>query len=236
LVRAVQFARASEPMLDLVDQYARAKVAIDVGANEGLYTDRMYRVAAQVIAFEPIADLAASLQSRYPRARVEKCALSSSAGTRTLYVPYVSGRFLQTRASLDRSANPGMLSSEQLAPVRRLDDFAFDNVGLIKIDVEGHESDVLAGARATIARNRPALIVEIEERHHVGESARIVQALINLDYRLYFHRGGVLVEAGTLDFDELQPMAHAKAPFGKVDANYINNFLFVPTEQGPPVP
>ena len=51
-------------------------------------------------------------------------------------------------------------------PVKRLDDLHLDQVGLIKIDVEGHELAVLRGAADTLTRNRPAVLAEAEERHH----------------------------------------------------------------------
>jgi hypothetical protein len=43
-------------------------------------------------------------------------------------------------------------------------------VSLVKIDVEGHEADVLEGASELLERDRPALAVEIEQRHLVGRS------------------------------------------------------------------
>ena len=46
-------------------------------------------------------------------------------------------------------------------PITTLDAIATERVGLIKIDVEGHEAAVLAGARATIVRDHPVLFVEI---------------------------------------------------------------------------
>lgn len=46
-------------------------------------------------------------------------------------------------------------------PVRRLDDLAVGPVDLLKIDVEGMEMAVLAGAETTIARDRPFLFIEI---------------------------------------------------------------------------
>jgi FkbM family methyltransferase len=42
----------------------------------------------------------------------------------------------------------------------RLDDYELGPVSLIKIDVEGHEAHVLAGAVATIARDRPLICLE----------------------------------------------------------------------------
>ena len=49
-----------------------------------------------------------------------------------------------------------------------LDSLGQDAVGFIKIDVEGHEVDVLAGAREILRRDRPAILVEAEERHRQG--------------------------------------------------------------------
>jgi hypothetical protein len=46
-------------------------------------------------------------------------------------------------------------------PTRCLDSFNFDTVDLIKIDVEGHEYQVVKGALKTIQRCRPAVVVEI---------------------------------------------------------------------------
>ena len=45
--------------------------------------------------------------------------------------------------------------------VRTLDSFAFRDVCVIKVDVEGSEMEVLEGARETILRDRPPLIVEL---------------------------------------------------------------------------
>ncbi len=55
---------------------------------------------------------------------------------------------------------------------------------LIKVDVEGMEGDVIGGAEATIRRLRPALYVE-NDRHE--KSAALIEQLLGLGYRLYWH-------------------------------------------------
>ena len=47
------------------------------------------------------------------------------------------------------------------APLEMLDEFHLDNVSFIKIDTENFELQVLEGARETILRNKPVLIVEV---------------------------------------------------------------------------
>jgi len=46
-------------------------------------------------------------------------------------------------------------------PLKRLDDLNIENIGLIKIDVEGHEIHVLKGALETLKRNNyPPILFE----------------------------------------------------------------------------
>jgi hypothetical protein len=66
----------------------------------------------------------------------------------------------------NRGASPvvGCLddADEPLAfEMRTLDSFELDNVGFIKIDVEGAQLLVLMGAEETIKRNKPVMLVEI---------------------------------------------------------------------------
>jgi FkbM family methyltransferase len=56
-----------------------------------------------------------------------------------------------------RPTNRGRVSVD----VKTLDSFNFDNVGFIKIDVEGYERFVLEGAQALIQKDRPTIQLEI---------------------------------------------------------------------------
>jgi hypothetical protein len=55
--------------------------------------------------------------------------------------------------------------------VRTLDSFALADVRFIKVDVEGSEREVLDGARTTIARDRPALLLELLSGTHQDPGA-----------------------------------------------------------------
>ncbi|MDR3662623.1 MAG: FkbM family methyltransferase [Mycobacterium sp.] len=80
---------------------------------------------------------------------------------------------------------PRLQFSETLWPISKLDDvlarnrFAvpLDRISAIKIDVEGYEADVLAGAGATLDRHRPMLMIEGANR--VPE---VVSQLVARDY------------------------------------------------------
>jgi hypothetical protein len=55
--------------------------------------------------------------------------------------------------------------------VGTLDAFGFTDVRFIKADVEGSEREVLEGARATIARSRPIILLELLSGTHQDPGA-----------------------------------------------------------------
>lgn len=220
----------SNPIIPKLFQFIdQERGAIDVGANVGLFTLALHQRTRQVIAFEPLPALAAELRHRFgPSVQVLEVALSDRAGATTLFVPYEGQRAIESRASLNDDANPDFALRPLQVETRRLDAYGFDDVGIIKIDVEGHELAVLRGAEQTIRRCRPVLVVEIEERHHPGKSWEIIRYILGLGYSGLFLRGGLLVDIEQFDFATMQDEKNAKRPFAERSVDYINNFVFVP--------
>jgi FkbM family methyltransferase len=68
--------------------------------------------------------------------------------------------------------------------VERIDDLGLAACRLVKIDVEGMETEVLEGARATIARVRPLLYVENDRAERSPALIGLVQSL---GYRAFWH-------------------------------------------------
>jgi FkbM family methyltransferase len=203
-----------EPELDYLPRLMAGRtrrLALDVGANKGGYTYHLADMFERVVAFEPQRDLAGELAS-YARSHrdnvnVENCGLSDRAGEMEFHVPLLKGRL---RTSLVRgcaSLEACDVPHETIhVAVKRLDDFAFEDVDFIKIDVEGHELKVIEGGRETLARCRP--VVQAEVDHH----AEMFGLMRSLGYRVEFLRD-----------DALWP----------VDGDYLpepcpRNFLFLP--------
>jgi FkbM family methyltransferase len=199
--------------------------ALDVGANFGLYTYAMARKAPAVEAFEPVPACAVFVRrARLRRVRVHQIALSDRHGEGTIHLPLVGGRANAADASLEPSRGPCQTLT---VPVTTLDSFGFDDVDLVKIDVEGHELKVLRGAVQTLARCRPNMIIEIEQRHlrddlTMTDVFRFVQ---ELGYSGRFLRNGKLRPLREFSYEIDQ-----RPYLDDVDATaYINNFIFQPT-------
>jgi FkbM family methyltransferase len=136
---------------------------IDVGANVGYFTLGLARLVGpggRVLAFEPTAPIRALLLANVAlngldQVTVVAAALGREDGVVTMRVPdaenpggfraFGVGAALQTKAVL-----------------RRLDDLVDPDVpvGFIKIDAEGWDHRVVEGARRTIERWRPPMIIE----------------------------------------------------------------------------
>jgi FkbM family methyltransferase len=206
----------------------RGERAIDIGANYGVYARALARLGATVELFEPhprcLDALGAWARGRRS-VRVHSCALSSEAGSATLAIPLGAGG-IEHDAAASIEPIEGQECRRATVAVRTLDSFAFSGVGFIKIDVEGHEAQVIAGARTTIGASRPALLVEIEQRHCARPIADTFARLAALGYAGYFLLDGVLTGLARFRVEEHQPLGALGERGG-----YHNNFLFLARER-----
>lgn len=223
-----------EPELDwFIGAIAPGGLGIDAGANWGIYARAMARVCARVAAFEPQPWCAATLRSYArvyaPAVTVYETALSDVSGSATLYVPGRSVGLLSRRATGlgSLTATPGAVTLE--VSTQRVDDLDFSGVRALKIDVEGHEAAVLRGAERTVARDRPVLLVEIEQRHLGAHRIEdVIAYVLDLGYRGHFLRDGTPVDVSAFRVERDQsPYVNELPPFG-AHPRYVNNFLFTP--------
>jgi FkbM family methyltransferase len=158
----------SDPYLVHLDRFCgSAGIAIDVGANEGLYTYPLSRRFKRVYAFEMNSEITGSI-SAYDRSNIEliHCGLSSAAGTARFYIPVAHGLTLTGWGTVHRDVLPPEFECiEKECRVAPLDDFGITDVGFMKVDVEGHEMEVLKGAAKTIEQSRPVVLIEVRTVH-----------------------------------------------------------------------
>jgi len=173
----------------------KGKVVYDIGAFHGLLTLFFARQASEVVAWEPNSRNRRRLNENlllnsFSNVIVRPYGLSSSAMRAEMsFDPLAPGT-----ASIDRGIAAG--AEHETIELRTLDqEEGLRPPGLIKVDVEGFELEVLKGAR-NLLRAKPDLFLEMhgadlaDKRRRVGA---IVEHLSSLGYGNILH-----VESGTL--------------------------------------
>jgi len=203
------------------------KTSIDVGANLGSYTSRMVKYSKTCWAFEPVPQLAKFLSRAFePSVRVEQVALSSKNGNTELKIPIEGYAFTSIE---EKNLSAKITKVKKIyVPLRKLDDYNIEEVGFIKIDVEGHEEDVLIGGRELLIKYRPVLLIEAEERHKPHAVERIKKFLEEFGYQGFFISNNKLVSIDHFQIG-LQPQIKQSQNIRKEisKGHYINNFIFV---------
>jgi len=127
------------------------RLAVDVGAHVGFWSYYLALAFQSVHAFEP-ADLLAFCFERNVRAKnvvLHRVALGEEEAS------------VRIETVADNTGATHVVPAAQGGVrMRRLDDYKLENVDLLKVDVEGYERHVLAGARETLGRCKPVVIVE----------------------------------------------------------------------------
>src|ERR1700684_3808241 len=164
-----------EPELPLLPALCRKDaVALDIGANEGFFAHHLLPLASSVVAFEPLPLMLSRLRKNYAsKMEIHGVIISDSEGQAELRYP--AGGYMSATIAASNSAalESGRVIETVVSPMKTLDSFNLTNVGFVKIDVEGHEEAVLRGGINTLRREKPNLMIEIEERHAPGSVDRV---------------------------------------------------------------
>jgi FkbM family methyltransferase len=193
-----RFRKTLEPEASfLLHQRWERGIALDVGANEGLYSYALAKLFDRVEAFEPNETASADLRDyNCPKINLHGVALSRSEGAGTLHVPILARGLINVGyGSLERETLPPSENvTTQIVQTRTLDSYGFENVVFIKIDVEGHELQVLEGATETIARCRPIMLLEIK----AAARSAVSSSLKDRQFELFYLKQGRLIPAGDM--------------------------------------
>jgi FkbM family methyltransferase len=149
-------------------------VVVDVGAHIGLYTLLAARSASRVLALEPDPDNFVLLQDNVRLNGFSNvCAIEAAASDRPGSVPLIPATGSNRGTSMVDGESSALGTSVSRAGTvvvrcdtldRLLDPYKLGRIDWLKIDVEGHEGAVLAGAAVTLSRTRH-LILEVMSGH-----------------------------------------------------------------------
>jgi FkbM family methyltransferase len=163
--------------LEYVTNFSRA---VDLGAHIGIFSRHFARLFDEVVAFEPTPETRACLEKNVP------------ANVRI--IPYACGdreQSIQFRRHLKNSGGTELWTDEPTEDGRfryystkmvTLDSLNLDQLGLIKIDIQGAEPMALRGGLETLRRCRPVVLIEEKpvagtSFEHIEESRDILLGL-----------------------------------------------------------
>lgn len=154
-----------ELLEDITKRVSLGSLVLDVGANIGGHSCYLAAAGLSVVAFEPDPHLVAALRQSVAlngfldRVDVRGYAIGKASGRGELVTPDPTNLGTQQVRTPDpASPHPG---SVQETLILTLDQQTYPaRVSAIKIDVEGMELDVLAGAAALLEQDRPCVYVE----------------------------------------------------------------------------
>lgn len=216
-----------------------AEAVVDVGSNIGFYSLVASQAGRPVVAVEPLERNLALLRRNVVANRgagrgpveVLPVGLDEQPGTVTLYAQSGTGASMVPGWAHQRQGYVQQMRTE------RLDDVVASRFPsgrvLIKVDVEGAEDRVMAGARATLARTpRPIWLMEIclHEHHPAGANPNFAAV-----FRLFLDQGYHVVSCTPgwprVGWDDIASWTEGRAKPPGI------NFLFVPPDMdGPATP
>ncbi len=239
LYRANKYKHASDSaeITYILQHVFKGETVMDIGCHKGAYLHWLQsRVgsAGRVIAFEPQPTLHSYLQKiisgtqRYTNVLLYPFALSNKQGNLNFYVPKGKSN-TSPGASLNTQKNEIEECTTLQVEVRCIDDFEADinsKLSFIKIDVEGHELELLQGAHKILTTYKPILLIELEARHCSEERVEQVFELI----QSYGYKGCFFNEHNIQPLQEFNFIQHQSSKEERYWAlpTYCNNFVFEP--------
>jgi FkbM family methyltransferase len=189
----------------LLDKFITSNSSVvDVGANVGWFTVQIAENSKQknikIFSVEPgeqnLRRLKATISKFGLQDVVEVIpqALSDKSGSGVLNI--------DPKNPANHQVQNGESGFGEEIELIRLDDLKGINIpiSLIKVDVQGHEFSVLKGAIKSIMRDRPALLIEIDNQADPTRVLEIWNLLQNLGYSTNF----LFNLDHTISFEELQ--------------------------------
>lgn len=170
---------------------------VEVGAHIGLHTIALSKLApaGRIVCFEPQRPLFqmlcanAALNDRM-NIEAQRAAVGRESGVARIEegdydIPWNYSAFSLKGGFSAEQPYPGETRHESV-PVMTLDQACegFDSLSIIKVDAEGMELDVLAGAGKTIDRLSPALFVE---NNQAASGDSLIEAISDLGYECFWY-------------------------------------------------
>ena len=198
--------------------------SIDVGVYRGVYSYEMSKYSKNVHSFEPnpiiFEYINKNLKKIINNIFLYNYALSNKNEVIDLKVPIRNDKYNREnfeefyelgRATIHQENTFKMYEKFQITS-KKIDEFNFkNNISFIKIDVEGHELEVIKGGEEIISKNKPILLVEIEERYSQNKVSDTINYINKLGYISHYYDNKILKKTSELN-----------------NLSLFNNYIFLP--------
>lgn len=168
---------------------AKDKTALDIGANIGNHSIFFANNFKNVYAFEPnpvtyeVLKINCNFAAKHKNIMPINVGLSDKEGSLPFYInPLNMGGSQIIDANNEFIKDAIQINVKTLDQLNELKDAS---IALIKIDVEGHELNVLKGAKVTISKNMPAILFEQSASEIIDGSSSVIKYLEELGYEFF---------------------------------------------------
>ena len=214
-----------EKELSIIHKFTdKNRSAVDVGVYRGVYSYKLSKIFKHVYSYEPnpliYPHLEKNLKKIIKNLTLKNYALSNTSGTVELKIPKRSKSIFRNNveelyklgcATIHNNNNFSDYEKLKVNKIKLDDDLIDVDIGFIKIDVEGHEKEVIEGSVNLINKFKPILLVEIEEKYTQIPVSDTINFIKNLGYLPYFCK-----EKELYSLEKLKNL------------NDENNFIFIP--------
>jgi FkbM family methyltransferase len=210
-------------------------VFVDVGGNTGssILSFRSMGFQNLIYSFEPnlllFQKYLKRLKNNINNIRIYNTALSDKNGSLMFYIPFIKQKSIHYFASFHKNYVKFSMNNtfpkktfrlfKRKIKVIKLDNLKIKKkIDLIKIDSEGHDLQVIKGARRTIKKNKPILLIEYNRELYSKISRKLAK-----DFRPYYYSisNNNFVAINSNNIDKL-------CRFGHEDLLSIRNVFYIP--------
>ncbi len=178
---------------------------IDIGANIGIYTKFLSNLAGTngtVISIEPVPETFYYLQHNIKRLKLLNTnaycfACSATKGNAIMQIPKFENKTDNFYEATITTQINNKLKNLQIK-TETLDNCTNNkkNITFIKCDVEGHELEVLLGAKQVLTTYKPVWLLEINDNLNAPEkkTEELLQIFNNHNYKIYINNKQTLIQ------------------------------------------
>ena len=198
--------------------------SLDVGVYRGVYSYEMAKYSKTVHSFEPnpviFEFINKNLKKLKKNIKLYNCALSNKNEIIDLKIPIRNinydknnyEEYYQMGKATIHKKNEFSTYEKFQVNAKSIDEFSFKNeISFIKIDVEGHEKEVIEGGMKTIKKDKPKLLVEIEEKYTRKKVSETINYINTIGYNSFVFENRTLKKTTEIK-----------------DLDLYNNYIFLP--------